>query len=627
MRRLAGWLVCLSVIMCCVQPAWSGALAIDCAYLRMPERGDTATAYLFLDNCADSPIPIARLELDGQRIPIMNAPADVQADYERERAATAKASEANWGKLDRLAAAAESVWWSKVEPNPISAGGIGVVSIKRRSRPLRPFRIAVFGRGTKPVAKPSASFTVSTVLHPRGQALRIEAVGFEAAGEKRGGSSLGRLFLYVYVPGDGASELALADVWIDGRKATRSSAFLPLPIVPTPGDERQEGVGRRWLVACRLNPPVAPGQAVVVKTATRPSGGGQPEATAIRARAFSEFAVRTESGRQNPPGLFLDPVPVSDPEDGNADRRPNQCLLLECPTHRHGADYSRSAREIVEKAAAHRAQEPSTPCSIHLCRVKPIDGAGVFAELCDAVRVNAGVFPHVLRGRAPPCTGGSADEKAANGQSHAPDKAALPARHFSEFLVRAMREAAGAGTTVQAVIPAGRHGKGNRECVVPEQLRLCVFGALSGGARGILYRTPAWSDRESALREAASELNQELQALKPLLRLAAPVPLVRVPGGQAQAASLLAGDRAIVILVLNREGFPVRGDLGKFDAEAVRSADVELALPTWFRPGPAYQVSGAKRLPVPVSREKGWLRLRVDDLRTVKAFVIPRARP
>ena len=273
----------------------------------------------------------------------------------------------------------------------------------------------------------------------------------------------------------------------------------------------------------------------------------------------------------------------------------------------------------MEKAAARRAQEPSSPRSIHLCRVKPIGGAGVFAELCDAVRVNAGVFPHVLSG--------SADGKAANSQSHAPDEAALPARHFSELLVRAMREAAGAGATVQAVIPAGWYGKGNRQCVVPEQLRLCTFAAVSGGARGILYRSPAWSDPKSALRDAASGLNQEIQALKPLLRLAAPVPLVRMPRGPAQAASLLAGDRAIIVLVFNHSGFPVQGDLGKLDSEPLRSVEVEIALPTWFRLGQAYQVSGTERLPVPVSPDKGWLRLRVNDLRTMKAFVVPRMRP
>lgn len=325
--RLALALVCLSIsiFLCSAQAAWGGALILDCAYLRIPENSDTATAYLFLKNADDRSILIERLELDGQRIPITNAPPEVQADYERERAATAIASETNWGKLDRLTMASESVWWSKVEPNPVPAGGIGAVSIKRRSRPLRPFRIGVFGRGANDVREPSQPLAVSTVFHPRGQALQIEAVGFEAAGEKGGGPSFERLFLYVYVPGDQPANLAPADVWVDGRNVTGNSAFLPLPIVPTPGEERQEWVGRRWLVACRLDPPVARGQAMVVKTAARPSAGGKPgAATAIRVRAFSEFAVRTESGRQSPPGPFLDPVPASDPDDtkGRSGARP-----------------------------------------------------------------------------------------------------------------------------------------------------------------------------------------------------------------------------------------------------------------------------------------------------------------
>jgi len=556
---------------------------------------------------------LTALELDGYRVPISNGPEEVQAEYQKAREAAQEKAQQGPLKIDKLAVAARRILWSKVEPNPVPAGVAALVTVKLAQDFSRPFTIAVSGneQGTAQHGGPRTA--LSRTFLPVNAPVRIESVGFNSS---NGGPEAGAFDrIYVYLRSSGEDPPRPTHITIDGTDLTANSQFLPVPVPgtygtePAPQDRRKHAA---WLVAISLPAPVTQGRPLVTMVGAAESGaeGKAAPIGACRVRAFSHFPISVESGAKHPDDLGLDQVPfaglpvrdrtsIVDKTNGPAKPEPKDCLIFQCPTHSYGADYRHSSLEIVWRSHALIGQDPFNAASVHLCRSKPIEGARAFGELADIVRVNTGVLPQAFQSLT---------------------KERQRGRHFSQFLVEAMREAAGPGTAIHAVVPAGLYEK--RKMIAPEHLRLSLFAAMAGGARGLLYRSPAWSGRSGPLREVAAQANHELQTLKPLLRSAHPVSLAQASDESVEAATLLAGDRAIVIIVLNHAVDPVDGDLQTFRPSVRSDVSVKIHKPTWFEPGEAFEVCGTDKKPLGFSRGEGTINFSLRELETVRAFVI-----
>ena len=589
------------------------ALRVECACFRRPGIGSAGTAHLFLKNVGKRSVVVTELELDGYRVPISDAPEEVQAQYQRAREAAHEKAQQGPLKIDKLAVAAQRILWSKVEPNPVPVGGAAVVTVKLAQDFTRPFTVTVSGNEQGTPGHSGPRTTVSRTFLPVNAPVRIESVGFNSS---KGGPETGAFDrIYVYLRSGGGDPPKPTRITIDGTDLTANSQFLPVPepAAAGTGPNPQNGpTHATWLIAINLPKPVAQGKPLVVMVGAAESGveGKATAIAACRVRAFSHFPISTESGGTYPDDLGLDPVPFAGPyakdrnsivdkTNGAAEPKQNDYLIFQCPTHSYGADYRRSALEIIWRSHALFGQDPFNAASVHLCRLKPIEGARAFGELADIARVNAGLLPQALR---------SARKEQRKG------------RHFSQFLVAGMREAAGPGTAIHAVVPAGLYEKG--KMIAPEHLRLSLFAAMAAGARGVLYRSPAWSGRGGRLREVVTQANHELQTLKPLLRFAHPVPLAQTSDESVEAATLLAGNRAIVVIVLNHAVDPVDRDLCAFRPSDRSNVLVEIHKPPWFEPGEAFEACGTERKPLELSRGQGTFRFSIRELETARAFVI-----
>ena len=84
-------------------------------------------------------------------------------------------------------------------------------------------------------------------------------------------------------------------------------------------------------------------------------------------------------------------------------------------------------------------------------------------------------------------------------------------------------------------------------------VRFMAYAAIAAGARGILYRAPLpAADARDINADRVANLNRELQALSPLLTIACPLSGTRTDSPVYTAQSLLAGDKALVAVLLDR---------------------------------------------------------------------------
>ena len=84
----------------------------------------------------------------------------------------------------------------------------------------------------------------------------------------------------------------------------------------------------------------------------------------------------------------------------------------------------------------------------------------------------------------------------------------------------------------------------------PEEVRLMCYYSISRGAKGIFYRDRPQSPQ---LRNAIRNINEELQILKPYLRIGEPVTLAESSQPRVEANTILAGDKGIILILINHD--------------------------------------------------------------------------
>jgi len=170
--------------------------------------------------------------------------------------------------------------------------------------------------------------------------------------------------------------------------------------------------------------------------------------------------------------------------------------------------------------------------------------------------------------------------------------------------------------------------------MTPQELRLYAYDLLSSGSKGIHFRSNSWKEPPgSGLKEAcARELRRirtEILTLRPLLTVAEPVdglatcsePLVR-------PAVLLAGDKAIVVILLNQDRAPAWPRGFKFSKAPFRLTPkpdlfrVTLRIPHGRKLTSVTDVGAAALVDVPFERlDDGAVRFACNGLTATRQYV------
>ena len=177
------------------------------------------------------------------------------------------------------------------------------------------------------------------------------------------------------------------------------------------------------------------------------------------------------------------------------------------------------------------------------------------------------------------------------------------------------------------------HGYGElRKELTPTEMRLRVAYLVSRGAKGIAYRSGFWNKCSEAwqasMRKEINAINRELILMRDLLRIAEPVDNVgKTSEPLVEAATLLAGDKGMVVYLLNHDrsfAWPVQEMDNKEPFWIAPKPDpifVGVELPSGVKATEVYEVGGAWRVPA-FETQNGGVAFTVDRLDAVRTFVV-----
>jgi len=221
-------------------------------------------------------------------------------------------------------------------------------------------------------------------------------------------------------------------------------------------------------------------------------------------------------------------------------------------------DPHQTARELVRRYAVSLERFPNHPALTHVCRIRAETGYALFAEIADLLSFN-------------PST--TAPETTLN-------KRMSPQAVVEHLCGYGSRAAAPRPFLCMADTTHTGSGAGESEnFATPYEFRARIFTSLGMGAKGLVYRHNDMAGRSISaqrLNPTIPGLNAEIGAVRELLAIAAPLPgSVRVKGWEAlKAYPLLAGDKALVIILVRQEETETKADPGT-------QVGMEVDLPTW----------------------------------------------
>lgn len=380
------------------------------------------------------------------------------------------------------------LWWRSF-PDPIPPGAFADLQVKLTVPPARKLSVRFTG---------PAGVEVKETLEQLNDALGICSVGFSPALDAA----------FVYVENRLRDPVRLHRVLLNGQDVTRQARLLADTIPPS---------GKGAVIIPRPGS-FRPGEVLFLKVIGNPSAVG-----ATLVRAFSRFPITWMDGKV--PADLQDTDGVEPVRPGSV---PNEGLagiehIMRCPAHAHGTRPQAAAR-FIELHRQLVRNEPAIPGMIFVCRWDKEKNYFVFCELGDFTRVM-------------PWAGSSGYVE-------------QPLNHRAQWLT-ALAVTAAAPHPVHAVVPIRFEDsyQWKRSCS-PEEIRALVYLPLSRGAKGLSYGKSEPTLNADAEAEL-SRVTREVGELRPYLAFAEPMDLGRTTHPAVEAATLLAGDRALVLLLIN----------------------------------------------------------------------------
>jgi hypothetical protein len=448
--------------------------------------------------------------------------------------------------------------WARSLPNPIPPQGFADLAVKLARVPQRKITLRIAGRDFVAFER-----TIERINDP----LNICSVGFSPEMD----------MVCVYIESRLDEPVILRRVFMNGNEVTSRIRF-PLETVPPRG---------KALAVIPLVEPLTAGSEIFLRVVGEPAAEG-----VALVRAFSVFPVTWLDGSV-PKGLDSTEGPGSI-RQGSVQGEGLAGIenIMRCPAHAHGTRPEAAAKFIAAHEKLIRS-DPAIPGMIYVCRWDKEINYFVFAELGDVVRV----MPFA----------GSA--------SYLSD----PLNHRLQWLTALAVRAAGP-RPVHAVVPIRFADSYQWErSITPDEVRALVYLSLSRGAKGLCYGR----HDPGLTRDAESELlkvTREVDRLRPYLVFAEPMPWGRTDHPQIEAATLLAGDRALVLLVINHSfnDFDNVRELQCVPAQNVRS---EIVLPTGLVVETVRDVEDDQRAVI-WSQKDGRLVVETECVRVVRLYLV-----
>jgi len=436
----------------------------------------------------------------------------------------------------------ESATWLQIVPNPVLPKDISDLMIKLSKHVDNyklPLQIKVEAESETlkiPVAKINGSFKISGIYFS---------------------DNLDRV--YIYLQNIGKGNLKPSQVFFGQENVTSLTDFLSLEIKPE----------EKGLLVTKLKGPLSQGKYLTVKIL---SEDGETAESLVRVSSLFPITSWDNDTRKE---LGFDPYPfhinyslINRPEE--IKKLPPYCAwyLLGCPNCTdlaQGKPWGNSAIEIIKRAQKCYQIDPTRPSHTHVCEAFKEIAYFIYGEVCDIMFINP--YEVVFHSEDP--------QK--NGYFARLGKLACEPR-----LLMTIPEAFTMGTT--GPFPS------------PEEERFGVYYQISEGVKGISYFLRGSSSGYQTYPELEKEIgkiNQELQIVKPYLKIGEPFPNLACSSNPAVLANtILAGDQGLVLILINKN-YKTTVQEGKRHTNWVpqENFQVEVRLPEWLKVKKVVEIS------------------------------------
>lgn len=462
-------------------------------------------------------------------------------------------------------------YWYEIIPNPVPPGSMSRCMIKLSSPPSSLIKVEFEAESGQKLIK---------VIPPKDNLLRMTFIGFNDTLNK----------IYIYVENRGRKPLSVSSVFLDGIEITNScqipwKALLPL---------------EKNCIVTSLPKSLKYGQYVTIRVETAKKIVAQE-----MVKVFSLFPIGLESGRQDP-GLNLAPEIQQvryAPGHLIKEKTENHIYqLLSCPTHMHDS-LNNAAAKVLEHKELCLKKDPFSLTDIHLCRYENEKAYFLFGEIADIVRTNpSNIESDYFK------------PTAANRQ-----------------LCQWLTELAKTGCQprpLHAVIIAGKNIYFyDRRLPTAEEERLLVYYAISRGAKGIFYRTSRLDfSKNPRLVEEIKTINSELIQLKPYLKISEPISLASINDEKVEAATLLAGNKAIVLILLNHDIKHNYDAKGSLTYKVKKNLNITLKIPAYVKAGDLFEITGSTRKKFKykkkIDKDNQIITFKVNKLEVTRQFIL-----
>ena len=558
-------------------PWAAGELVVESGDYRRQHSLDPGTLRAFIRNKGDEPVKVTKVMWDEVPFPVFGV------EYPFKDVSLEEFEKLPIYEKAKIQHSDKRALWAYFEPQPVPAHGLSTLQIKL-------FQGMRFAARLKLVA---GGQELEVKAGPESNPFGVTFIGFSPELDT----------LYIYLANRSRQPLSVQQVQVNGEDVTDRTRELSCPIAP----------GKKGLLIAKLAEPLKKGDFFDARVVAD-SEEGKTLVAQERIRAFSGFQLGLEwkTPRNNDIGLDEDVSTWSFAKATEA--LPEKCPasithLFACPMHRCGGPRG-SAEVIVRERARFLEAGYLVPSTLHVCRVELALALFLFGELPDAIRFNSGTARETWVG-GPEGT-----------------------EHGSQTLCR-LAALAASPRPYHAAVMASKVDVGYSHWLTPEEARLAAFYPLSRGSKAILYRY--WQvPKDHQPAKFGAELlgiNSEIQQLKSFLAIADQFPLevkTSLPESSKppEFATLLAGDQALILFILNRDvRFPEKRS-EPFGFSPIPAQEVSLSLPPWFGAGKAVMPGGDSFAELDSGADgEGRLSFALPSISTARAVLIRSEQP
>ncbi len=465
----------------------------------------------------------------------------------------------------------ERAYWYEITPNPVLPESLSHCMIKLSSPPSSLIKVEFETESGQKLIK---------VIPPKDNLLRMTFIGFSDALDK----------IYIYVENRDRKSLTISNVFLDGIEITNNCQIPWKTLQPL----------KKNCIVASLSKPLKYGQYVTIKVETDKKIVAQE-----MVKVFSLFPIGLESGRQNSilnldseiPYVSYTPDCLREEKSGNRIYR-----LLSCLTHRHGSLNNAGAKVLEHKNVCLK-QDPSSLTAVHLCRYENEKAYFLFGEIADIVRTNPSNIESDYF------------------------KPAAANRQLCQWLTELAKTGC-QPRPLYALIIAGKNIYFyDRRLPTAEEERLLVYYAISRGAKGIFYRTSRLDPgKNPRLIEEIKTINSELIQLKPYLKISEPISLASINNEKVEAATLLAGNKAIVLILFNHDIKHNYDAKGSLTYKVKKKLNITLKIPAYVKAGDLFEITGKARKKFKykkkVDKDNRIITFKVNKLKVTRQFIL-----